>query len=148
MKKVFLVLCLVVLLMGCQPVVEEFAEEAEEAPEEAEETGTDPELLAEIERVHNTPINDVDLSTVEDGVYEGAFGYYGTDYGVKVTVEDNKITNIEVISTEAEDPYAKTAEDVIPRIIEEQKITVDATTGATTTSMAFQKAVELALTQG
>ena len=47
-----------------------------------------------------------------------------------------------------EDEYAKMAEAVLDRVIEEQKITVDATTGATTTSLAFLKAVELALTTG
>ncbi|MBW2984699.1 FMN-binding protein [Candidatus Woesearchaeota archaeon] len=135
MKKVLFVLCLAVLLIGCAPVAEE--------PEE--ETGPDQELLAEIERVHNTPINDVDLSKVEDGTYEGAFGYHGVDYGVRVTVKDHKIESIEVIQTE-EDEYAKMAEAVLDKVISEQKITVDATTGATTTSMAFLKAVEIALT--
>ena len=51
----------------------------------------------------------------------------------------------DVLETEDEE-YAKMAEAVLDRVIEEQKVTVDATTGATTTSMAFLKAVELALT--
>ena len=139
MKKVLFVLCFAVLLIGCAPV-------AEEPAEEVEEEGPDPELLAEIDRIHNTPINDVDLSMVEDGSYEGAFGYYGVDYGVRVTVKDHVIESIEVTQTE-EDEYAKMAEAVLDRVISEQKVTVDATTGATTTSMAFLKAVELALTR-
>jgi uncharacterized protein with FMN-binding domain len=140
--KLLLTVFLVILMVGCTPV-----EQAPETTEEPEGTEPDPELLAEIERVHATEINDVDLTTIEDGVYEGSFGYYGIDYGVKVTVKDHKIESIEVTETEDEE-YAKKAEVVLDRIIGEQKITVDATTGATTTSMAFQKAVELALTQG
>jgi uncharacterized protein with FMN-binding domain len=115
MKRIVFCLLVVILFAGC---IQKPAEEEE---------GPDPELLAEIERVHATPINDVNLSTIEDGVYGGSFGYYGIDYGVSVTVKDHKITNIEVIETEEEDPYAKTAEDVLPRVIEEQKITVDVT---------------------
>jgi len=132
MKRLF-ALFLVLVLIGCKPA------------EVEEEEGLPADLAAEIERIHNTPINDVDLSLVEDGSYEGKFGYQGVDYGVKVTVKDRRIESIEVTQTE-DDEYAKMAEAVLDRVIEEQKITVDATTGATTTSLAFLKAVELALT--
>jgi uncharacterized protein with FMN-binding domain len=144
--RVLLTVFLVILLIGCTPV-EQAPEQTTDEPE-GEETGPDPELLAEIERVHDTMVNDVDLTTIEDGVYEGSFGYYGVDYGVKVTVKDHKIESIEVTETEEEDEYAKKAEAVLDRVIDEQRTTVDATTGATTTSIAFLKAVELALTQG
>ncbi|MGI6097125.1 MAG: FMN-binding protein [Dethiobacteria bacterium] len=67
---------------------------------------------------------DLDLSTVEDGIYTGsAPGFSGDDIVVEVTVEGGKITKIEVIEhNDTPDVAAKAIAEMPGRIIEAQSI--------------------------
>ena len=63
-----------------------------------------------------------------------------------MTVEDGRIDNIELL--EHRNERGKNAEGIIPRIIEAQKVDVEAVSGATNSSTVIKKAVEKALVQG
>jgi uncharacterized protein with FMN-binding domain len=106
-------------------------------------------VQAEIRHVklRNTPIENIDVTQVADGEYEGTseFGHY--TYHVKVTVENHQITDIEDLAPR-DSIYVTYATGVFQRIIDQQTPDVDAISGATTTSKAFMKAVENALRHG
>lgn len=91
----------------------------------------------------NIEIGEVDLTKIENGIYPGETDL-GFLYKVNVIVQNNKITDIEYIQNRTS-TYAKLAEKVRRKIIKQQKINVDAVTGATTTSKALLKAIYNAL---
>jgi uncharacterized protein with FMN-binding domain len=95
--------------------------------------------------IRTLKIEDVDLSVLEDGVYEGTFTYLGFPHIVAVTVAGKKITGIEIVQGGVT-RYGKEAEAITDVVIEKQSPNVDAISGATTTSKALLKAIELALT--
>ncbi|MBR2208701.1 MAG: FAD-dependent oxidoreductase [Synergistaceae bacterium] len=70
------------------------------------------------------------------------------DVKISVSIENGKITDVKVLEHQETPGIFEPAAAKIPAaIIENQSITVDAVTGATMTSDAIMKAVELALTQ-
>ena len=82
----------------------------------------------------------------KDGTYTGEADGFGGPIQVKVTVENGKITDIEVVSAEKEDgAYLTMAMDVIPNLIEAQSADVDTISGATFSSTGIINAVEAAL---
>jgi uncharacterized protein with FMN-binding domain len=91
----------------------------------------------------NLPVNEINLESLDDGSYIGEVDYAYT-YKVKVSVEDHKIKDIKFIQNR-DSHYARLAEGIKYKIINEQKINIDAVTGATTTSQIMLKAVEAAL---
>lgn len=101
----------------------------------------------EMIRVRNMPIRDVDLNRVPDGSYEGEFTYGGFTYRTRTRVINHRITDIQV-SENRGTRHARKAEGVIPRVLSEQTPDVDAVTGATTTSKALLKSIEISLTAG
>ena len=62
---------------------------------------------------------------------------------VEVTVQNGEITNINIL--EHRNERGKTAEVIADSIVDEQKIDVDAISGATNSSTVIKKAVENAL---
>ena len=84
-------------------------------------------------------------STYRDGIYTAeAIGFEGK-ITVQVTVAEDKITDITVLSAEDEEEYLARAKRVIPAIREEQSPNVDAVSGATYSSTGILNAVKLAL---
>jgi uncharacterized protein with FMN-binding domain len=98
-------------------------------------------------KVRRLPIRHVDLGTVKDGSYPGEYAYGNFTYGVEVAVSDHRITDISVTKNR-KTSHAKMAEEVLGKVIDEQRNDVDAIAGATTTSKALLKAVETALDMG
>lgn len=94
--------------------------------------------------VKETSFNDLDISNVPDGVYVGEYDVDFIYAKVEVTVQNGVITNIDIL--EHKNGRGKPAEVVARRIMEEQKIDVDAVSGATNSSVVIKKAVENALT--
>ncbi|GCF94190.1 FMN-binding protein [Enterococcus florum] len=92
--------------------------------------------------INQITIHDVDLSTVEDGEYIGEKDADIIGAKVKVTVKDHKIEKIDL---EHRNDRGEKAEVIPQRIIQQQKISVDAVSGATNSSKVIQKAVETAL---
>ena len=92
----------------------------------------------------NVDINPVDLSKIEDGVYNGRndFGRWTNELNVKV--ENHKITNIE-IEEDVKVAISELSSKLFQKVIEEQNTTVDAVSGGTVTSKAYLKSIENAL---
>lgn len=93
--------------------------------------------------VKETTFSDLDISNVPDGVYVGEYDVDFIYAKVEVTVQNGVITNIDIL--EHKNGRGKSAEIVVDRIIEEQKIDVDAVSGATNSSTVIKKAVENAV---
>lgn len=93
--------------------------------------------------VKETAISEIDISKIPDGVYVGEYDVDFIYVKVEVTVQNKVITNIDIL--EHKNGRGKPAEIVADRIIEEQKIEVDAVSGATNSSTVIKKAVENAL---
>lgn len=80
-----------------------------------------------------------------DGIYTAeALGFEG-QITVQVTVAEDKITDITLLSAEDEEEYLSRAKQVIPAILEGQSPNVDAVSGATYSSTGILNAVKLAL---
>ena len=84
-------------------------------------------------------------STYLDGIYTAeAIGFEGR-ITVQVTVAEDQITDITLLSAEDEEEYLSRAKQVIPAILEGQSPNVDAVSGATYSSTGILNAVKLAL---
>ena len=84
-------------------------------------------------------------STYLDGIYTAeAMGFEG-EITVQVTVAEDKITDIILLSAEDEEEYLSQAKQVIPAILEGQSPNVDTVSGATYSSTGILNAVKLAL---
>lgn len=101
-------------------------------------------LMIGQDTVSKMAIEDADIQSLPDGVYDGAYDGYRWSNSVKVTVRDRKITDIEVVKGPAF-MNQKTVDELISRVIQEQRLPVDVVSGATVSSKAFLKAVENAL---
>lgn len=93
--------------------------------------------------VRDTTFSNLDISNVSNGVYVGEYDVDFVYAEVEVTVQNGVITNIAIL--EHKNGRGKPAEIVTDRILEEQKIDVDAVSGATNSSIVIKKAVENAL---
>ena len=88
-------------------------------------------------------IQDIDLSNVPDGTYEGSYDADLIQVKVAVEVKDHNITNIELL--QHENGKGGPAEAVIPKVIEAQSLQVDAVSGATNSSKVILKSIEIAI---
>ena len=93
--------------------------------------------------VKEITFGNVDITDVPNGVYVGEYDVDFVYAKVEVTVQNGVITNIDIL--EHKNGRGSRAEVVVDRIIEEQKIDVDAVSGATNSSIVIKKAVENAL---
>jgi len=85
-----------------------------------------------------------DLSTVSDGVYNGAFGSIPVAVNLDVTVQGHHITAIIMKKQTSGKGYEAT--ETMQRIIDSQKVKVDAVSGATLSSKCIMVAAYKALT--
>ncbi len=93
--------------------------------------------------VKSIVIEEIDLAEAADGVYIGECNVNFIYAKVEVTVRDGRIENISIL--EHRNERGESAEAVVDKIVEEQKIDVDAVSGATNSSNVLKKAVENAL---
>ncbi len=93
--------------------------------------------------VRETTFEDINISDIPDGVYAGEYDVNFIYAKVEVTVQNGEITNINILEHRHE--RGKTAEVIADSIVAEQKIDVDAISGATNSSTVIKKAVENAL---
>ena len=96
--------------------------------------------------IGETTFDEIDIADVSDGTYIGEYDVNFIYAKVEVTVEDWEIVSINILEHRHE--RGKAAEKVIEKIIDEQKIDVDAISGATNSSTVIKKAVENALKGG
>lgn len=100
---------------------------------------------------NNTPasssnVNKSEQKKYKDGTYTGVGKGKNLDLKVAVTIKDNKITNVEIVSNN--ETKGKEALNTIPnKIVETQSTEVDVVSGATMTSKGIMEAVNDALSQ-
>ena len=92
-------------------------------------------------------LDNINLNGIKDGTYLGTSKGYGGDIKVKVTVENGKIKNIEVVSHSETPKYYENGKQIIDSIIKENSINVDTISGATLTSNGIKNAVKDALSK-
>ncbi len=86
----------------------------------------------------------LDQTRLNDGIYEGQYKAGPNSAEVRVTIEDQKVLDIEIIKHNAW--RGRKADPIIPkRIIEEQSTAVDAVSGATNSSHVIMNAVHKAV---
>ncbi len=88
--------------------------------------------------------------SMADGTYTAETWSFSPNFPLQVSVEvsDNKFTGIEIIGGNDTKPILQSAIDLlIPRMIENQSVTVDSITGATTSSNGIKAATEDCLVQ-
>lgn len=88
-------------------------------------------------------VNEVAISQVESGEYEGSAKIAPVSATVNVQVENGKITGIQIKYHMT--GLGKAGEKIVGEIINKQSLEVDAISGATQSSMTIIKAVEDAL---
>lgn len=88
-------------------------------------------------------------ASYNDGTYEGTADGFGGPITVSVTVEDGKITSVDVTEADGEDPaYYESAVKAVPdAIVEAQSADVDTVSGATFSSTGIREAARQALEQ-
>jgi uncharacterized protein with FMN-binding domain len=99
-------------------------------------------VMRQIETVHSS-MPDLDLSTVPDGVYHGAFGSLPVYVSLEVTMQGHRIAGISIKNQICGKNYD--ARETVPRIVHSQTQKVDAVAGATISSRCIMIAVYKAL---
>lgn len=94
-------------------------------------------------KISSIEIDNVDLSQIADGSYEGEYDAGYIYAKVRVEVKDGKIESVTLL--EHRNERGEPAEIITDDILEQQKIDVDAISGATNSSKVIQKAVENAI---
>lgn len=95
------------------------------------------------DKIKNMTITDVDISTIADGTYKGECDVDFIRAKVEVTVKSGVIEKIDLV--EHYNDRGEKAEVIVDEIVNQQKVTVDAVSGATNSSKVIKKAVEDAL---
>lgn len=95
--------------------------------------------------VNNIIFEEIDITKIPDGTYVGECNVNVIYAKVEVIVQNGEIKNIDILKHKNE--RGEAAETVIDKIADEQKIDVDAVSGATNSSTVLKKAVENALAQ-
>lgn len=98
------------------------------------------------EAMSTLTIGEIDLSSVDDGVYVGSYDARVISATVSVTVKDGKITDIKLLNHKYD--RGRPAEAVVDKILKEQSLDVDVVSGSTSSSKTILKAVENALNSG
>ena len=97
-------------------------------------------------KVDALTFDEIDLTKVEDGVYEGRCDTGVVRARVQVTVRDHRLESIELL--EHENGRGTPAEAILAQMVQDQTTAVDAVSGATCSSKVIRKAVENALAEG
>jgi uncharacterized protein with FMN-binding domain len=81
-----------------------------------------------------------------DGTWEGEGTGFGGTIRVRVTIEEEQITEVSILSADKEDnAYLTTAEKILDSVLEAQSANVDSISGATFSSEGIKEAVAAAL---
>lgn len=100
-------------------------------------------IKKDIDELAKMDISNVDLSTIDDGTYEGSYKTFPITVVLNVTIKDHKIENIKIIKHDT--GKGKRAETITNDVIDNQSIEVDTIAGATYSSKVILKAIEDAL---
>jgi uncharacterized protein with FMN-binding domain len=89
-------------------------------------------------------IQEIAVSSLDDGTYTGKHSAGRFSNEVKVTVKDHKITRIEAVK-DVMFLQPGFREELFGRVVEKQNTNLDAVSGATVTTKAYLKSIENAL---
>jgi len=89
-------------------------------------------------------INKVNLSSINDGTYNGKYESGRWSNEVSVTVIGHKITKLDV-AKDVRFPKPEVTQELLSRIVKNQNTDVDVISGSTVTCKAYLKSVENAL---
>lgn len=95
--------------------------------------------------VSSLAIGNPPIQHLADGVYEGACDADIIGATVSVSVANGRIVDVDILEHRTERGQA--AEVIADSIVKEQRVDIDAVSGATNSSKVIQKAVENALSQ-
>lgn len=104
-------------------------------------------LSKEHKEAINLPIRAVDFNKLEDGTYLGEYEggmYKWRNNEVRVTVSSGKVIDIRLLKNK-ENLKPEFTNKLYDRVIKSQSLQVDTVSGATLTSKAYLKSVEIAL---
>jgi len=97
-----------------------------------------------LSRGKNLVINDINLTELEDGYYQGKYEDGRWSNEVEVEINNNKISSVKIIDDIIfSQPEIK--EKIFKRIIEKQTLDVDIVSEATVTTKVYLKSIEIAL---
>jgi uncharacterized protein with FMN-binding domain len=96
-----------------------------------------------LEALHDLEIENVDLTQIPDGTYDGRFSVFPVSVDVNVTVSNHQITVINIARHRT--GRGAPAEIIKDRVIEAQSLDVDIVSGATYSSKIILKSIEDAL---
>jgi uncharacterized protein with FMN-binding domain len=94
-------------------------------------------------KIKNTGIENIDFSTMTDGIYEGYYDVYLVSAKVIVKVKNGKVIDIDLLEHKHGEGYS--AEQIVDTVLAKQTLGVDAISGATGSSKTILKAIEIAL---
>lgn len=103
-------------------------------------------LTKGLKTISKIEINNVEVSSLSDGVYSGEYKCRRWTNTVNVTIKNYKITKIDIVKDvlfKRDDVRKK----LFNRVIEKQNVDVDTISGATVTSKAYLKSIENALSR-
>ena len=98
-----------------------------------------------LDAISNLKINEINILSLQDGVYNGIYEAGRWTNQVNVTIRGHKIIDIDVVK-DVRFPNTEVTEELINQVIEKQYITLDTISGATVTCKAYLKSIENALT--
>lgn len=140
------------ILAGCQDngaidtdSTADQTEQVEETDQQTDEQVNDDSTIND--DTTNAGADDIDLSTVEDGTYEGIGHGRNGEIAVTVEVSNNEITDITVDHEETPEYIDEGLDDYLEAIKAEGSTNVDQISGATMTSGAIKEALFNALGQ-
>jgi uncharacterized protein with FMN-binding domain len=97
-------------------------------------------------RLRATTIENIPVEYIADGEYSAGYDLFLVSAEVTVDMRNGRIEDISLREHDHGPGYS--GEKVIDRIIQQQSVAVDGVSGATGSSVAIQKAIELALSKG
>lgn len=95
-------------------------------------------------KIQNIVVDDIDVTGIADGTYEGACDVGYIYARVRVEVKDGRIITVELL--EHRNERGQRAEQITEDVVSQQKINVDTISGATNSSKVIRKAIENAVT--
>ncbi|MFZ7134534.1 MAG: FMN-binding protein [Eubacteriales bacterium] len=98
-----------------------------------------------LENLGDIPIEDIDLSQVSDGIYEGNYKVFPISVKVNVTIRDNQISSIDLVKHI--NGQGGAAEVIPEMVVNVQSLKVDTIAGATYSSIVILLAIENALSK-
>ncbi|MDD3902928.1 MAG: FMN-binding protein [Sphaerochaeta sp.] len=102
-------------------------------------------IESDLKELSTLEITDVDFSQLKNGTYKGSYAVFPVDVEVEVEVSDAEIQTIQIVKHR--NGQGKPAEIIPSLVVKNQSLDVDVISGATYSSKAILKAIELAVLQ-